>query len=138
MYTVCRGARMAGLGLMAAVGVAVTVWAQTPERDVEAAVADALERYSSALESLDAASVKKVQPSIDLESLKKAFRAMRSLEVTIADLKVLSTDAAIVRVSCRVTQTLIPKAGSKQTTAVTRVVRLRRQDAAFVIDAFER
>jgi hypothetical protein len=37
-------------------------------------------------------------------------------------------------VSCRVTQAFTPKAGSKQNTTVTRVMRLRRQDAAWVID----
>jgi flavin-binding protein dodecin len=108
------------------------------DRSIEAAVSEALERYSTALESLDASSVKKIQPSIDVESLKKAFGQMRTLEVTIADLKVLSTDAAIVRVSCKVTQTLTPKVGSKQTTTVNRVVRLKRVDTGLVIDAFER
>jgi hypothetical protein len=63
---------------------------------------------------------------------------MRALEVTIADLKVLSADNVAVRVSCKVTQTLTPKAGSKHTTTVTRVVRLKRVDAGLVIDAFER
>ena len=108
------------------------------DRNLEAAVAAALERYSSALESLDADSVKKIQPAIDVEALKKAFRDMRSLEVTIGDLKILSNDAAVVRVSCKVTQTLTPKAGTKHTSAITRVVRLKRQDAGLVIDAFER
>jgi hypothetical protein len=41
-------------------------------------------------------------------------------------------------VSCRVTQTLTPKAGGKQTSAVTRVLRLRRQEAVWLIDGFER
>lgn len=108
------------------------------DRGLEAAVTAALERYSSALESLDAASVKKVQPAIDVEALKKAFRDMRSLEVSIAELKILSNDAAVVRVSCKVTQTLTPKAGTKHTSAITRVVRLKRQDTVLVIDAFER
>ncbi len=53
-------------------------------------------------------------------------------------IKVLSTDATTARVSCRVTQTFIPKAGSKQNSAVTRVMRLRRQDTGWVIDGFER
>jgi hypothetical protein len=41
-------------------------------------------------------------------------------------------------VSCRVTQTLTPKVGSKRTTTVTRVMRLRRDADAWVIDSFER
>jgi hypothetical protein len=120
------------------IGVAAGVGSVTQDRAVEAAVSTALERYSTALESLDAESVKKVQPAIDVESLKKAFREMRALDVTIADLKVLSSDAAVVRVSCKVTQTLTPRAGSKQTTAVNRVVRLKKHEDGFVIDAFER
>jgi hypothetical protein len=63
---------------------------------------------------------------------------MRELKVTIGDVRVLSTDRATARVSCRVTQTLTPKAGSKQTTTVTRVMRLRREADSWVIDAFER
>ena len=70
--------------------------------------------------------------------MKKAFKEMRALEVTIDNVKVLSVDPALARVSCRVSQTLTPKAGSKQTTAVTRVLRLRRAQTAWVIDAFER
>jgi hypothetical protein len=58
--------------------------------------------------------------------------------VTIDNVKLLSVDPAVVRVSCRVSQTLTPKAGSRQTTAVTRVLRLRRGESSWVIDAFER
>ena len=50
----------------------------------------------------------------------------------------LSTGGGAASVSCRVKQTLTPKAGSKQTTAVTRVMRLRREADSWVIDAFER
>jgi hypothetical protein len=118
--------------------------AQKPEpqpaadRTVESAAREALQRYSTALESLDADAVKKIQPSIDVETLKRAFREMRTLEVSIENVRVLSTEGAIVRVSCRVTQTLTPKAGSKQTTAVTRVMRLRRGEGSWVIEGFER
>jgi hypothetical protein len=105
---------------------------------IESAVRDALQRYSAALGSLDATAVKKVQPSIDVESLKKAFKDMRSLEVGIDDVKVLSADGTSARVSCKVTQTLTPKGGTKQTAAVTRVIRMRSQDAGWVIDSFER
>ena len=63
---------------------------------------------------------------------------MRELKVAIDAVRVLSTDGATARVSCRVTQTLTPKVGSKQTTAVTRVMRLRRDANAWIIDGFER
>ncbi len=109
--------------------------AQSP---IEIAARDALQQYSSALESLDADQVRKIQPSVDTEGLKRAFREMRELKVTIDNVKVLSTEGALARVSCRVTQTLTPRAGAKQTSAVTRVLRLRRQEAAWVIDGFER
>lgn len=122
----------------ACVCVATGAAAAQPAEKVDADARDLLQQYSAALESLDANAVKKLQPSIDADSLKKAFREMRTLDVTIDTIKVLSVDGALARVSCRVTQTLTPKAGSKQTTAVTRVLRLRRQQSAWVIDAFER
>lgn len=134
----------ASLLLAAACLTAATVFigprlqAQAPPPALEAAVKEALQQYSTALESLDADAVKKVQPSIDVVSLKKAFGDMKTLEVEIDTIKVLTSEAAAARVSCRVTQVLTPKAGSKRTTAVTRVMRLRRQDAGWVIDAFER
>lgn len=118
-------------------GIASFASAQSADR-MEADARELLQQYSAALESLDAEAVKKLQPSMDVESLKKAFREMRELDVTIDNIKVLSVDAALARVSCRVSQTLTPKAGSKQTTAVTRVLRLRRVQTAWVIDAFER
>ena len=111
---------------------------QAAERPADAGVRELLQQYSTALESLDAEAVKKVQPAIDLGSLKKAFEEMRALDVDIEDVKVLSGDARVARVSCRVTQTLTPKAGSKRTTTVTRVIRMRRADEGWVIDAFER
>lgn len=127
----------AALAAAAAIFVATAAVAQSAEK-VEADARDLLQQYAAALESLDANAVKKLQPSIDAEGLKKAFKEMRELDVTIDTIKVLSVDATLARVSCRVSQTLTPKAGSKQTTAVTRVLRLRRVQAAWVIDAFER
>jgi hypothetical protein len=104
----------------------------------EPGIRDTLQRYSAALESLDATAVKKVQPSIPTDNLAKAFKDMRELKVTIDEVRVLSADGNAARVSCRVTQTLTPRVGSKQTTAVTRVMRLRRDVAIWVIDGFER
>jgi hypothetical protein len=109
-----------------------------PQSPLEAAIRDALQQYSAALESLDADQVKKIHPSVDGEGLKRAFREMRELKVSIDTIKLLSSDSATARVSCRVMQTLTPRAGSKQNTNVTRVMCLRRQDAAWVIDGFER
>jgi hypothetical protein len=119
----------------------VLVAAGTPQSEAfaaETAVRDTLQRYSAALESLDANAVKKVQPSIPVESLAKAFKDMRELKVAIDAVRVLSIDRGTARVSCRVTQTLTPRAGSKQTSAVTRVMRLRHNEDAWVIDGFER
>jgi hypothetical protein len=104
----------------------------------EPGIREVLQRYSAALESLDADAVKKVQPSIPADNLAKAFKDMRELKVTIDEVRLLSADATTARVSCRVKQALTPKAGSKQTTAVTRVMRLRREADSWVIDAFER
>jgi hypothetical protein len=124
------------LALMLLYG-APTVSGQADNK-IEAELRDVLQQYSLALESLDADAVKKLQPSMDLETLKKAFREMRALDVTIDNVKVLSVDAVLARISCRVSQTLTPKAGSKQTTTVNRVLRLRKGQASWVIDAFER
>ena len=110
----------------------------TVEGSIEPAVRGVLQQYATALQSLDADAVKKVQPSIDVEGLKRAFREMRSLDVDIDNIRVLSSDQGSARISCRVAQTLTPKAGSRQTTTVTRVLRLRRQDGAWVIQSFER
>jgi hypothetical protein len=104
----------------------------------ETGVREALVRYSTAFESLDVNAVKKIQPSVPVESLAKAFKDMRELKVAIDEVRVLSVDGTAARVSCKVTQTLTPKVGSKQTTAVTRVMRLRRNADAWVIDGFER
>ena len=112
--------------------------AQEQAAATEAGVRDALQKYSAALQSLDANAVKKVQPSVPVEILAKAFMDMRELKVEIDAVRVLSMEATTARVSCRVTQTLTPKAGSKKTTAVTRVMRLRREADAWVIDRFER
>jgi hypothetical protein len=115
-----------------------TGWAQAQPEAAEAAVRDTLEKYSAALESLDVNAVKKVQPSIPADNLARAFRDMRELKVVIDEVRVLSIEGAKARVSCRVTQTLTPKAGSKQTTAVTRVMRLQRAANSWVIVGFER
>ena len=104
----------------------------------ETGVRDALQRYSAALESMDVDAVKKVQPSVPTEILAKAFKDMRELKVAIDAVRVLSSDGTTARVSCKVTQTLTPKVGSKQTTAVTRVMRLKRSADVWVIDGFER
>jgi len=113
----------------------------SPQGQIAAAepgVKDLLQRYSAALESLDVNAVKKVQPTISADNLAKAFKEMRELKVMIDSVKVLSAEGTNARVSCRVTQTLIPKVGSKQTTAVTRVMRLKREAESWVIDGFER
>lgn len=112
--------------------------AQAQAAAAESGVRDALQRYSAALESLDVNAVKKVQPSIPTDSLAKAFKDMRELKVNIDDVRVISADATTARVSCRVTQTLTPRVGSRRTTAVTRVMRLRRDADTWVIDGFER
>jgi hypothetical protein len=129
-------ATLCGLGQWTAMFAAGLPQAQTTAG--ETGVREALQRYSAALESLDANAVKKVQPSIPVDNLAKAFKEMRELKVTIDTVRMLSIDGGAARVSCRVTQTLTPKAGAKQTTAVTRVMRLRRDGETWVIDAFER
>ena len=78
---------------------------------MDAAVREALQQYSAALESLDADQVKKIHPSVDARALKRAFKEMRELKVTDRHIKVLSSDGATARVSCRVTQAFIATSG---------------------------
>jgi hypothetical protein len=134
---------VAALAFGVALGPAARAAGQQPpgaaaEKPLDSGLREALQQYATALESLDAEAVKKIQPSIDVEGLKRAFREMRALDVDIDNIRLLSSDASSARVSCRVEQTLTPKAGSRQTTTVTRVLRLRRQDAGWIIQAFER
>lgn len=123
---------------IAAYGAVLPAAPMTQSEAAEIAVRDTLQRYSAALESRNADAVKKVHPSIPAESLSRAFKDMRELKVVIDSVRILSVDGTTARVSCRVTQTLTPKAGTKQTSEVTRVVRLKRQDQVWVIETFER
>lgn len=137
------GALLVAAALVFVVASAINAPAQVAPQQagspqVEVSIRDLLRQYSTALEHLDADGVKKVQPSIEIENLRKAFREMRALNVAIEEIRVLATDGTTARVSCRVTQTLTPKAGTKQTTAVTRVMRLRRQVGSWSIESFER
>ncbi len=137
------GTRHRWLAIVVAMAIGVVVAAaQTPAvnggRPVDAALRDALTQYATAFRDLDAAAVKRVQPSANVSSLQSAFNEMRALEVSIDEIALLSEDQTATRVSCRVRQTLTPKAGSRKTIEVVRVVRLRRQNTGWVIDAFER
>jgi hypothetical protein len=107
---------------------------------LEGAAKETLQKYAAAFESLDAEQVKKVHPSVDAPALQGAFNDMRALQVTIDDVRVLSSDGATMRVSCKIAQTLTKKIGrgKEATPPVTRVFRLRKQEASWVIDGFER
>ncbi len=111
--------------------------AQSPQ--LEAAVTAALQQYAAAYESMDAENVKKIWPTVDADSLKRAFGDMRSLKVSIDTVRILEVAGATARVSFRVTQEVTFKAGAKpKPITVIRVARLRRQEAVWVIDGFER
>jgi len=111
---------------------------QPHTQPVEIGVREMLQRYSQALESRDAEAVKRIQPSIPVESLARAFRDMRELKIAIDAARVLSVKGSTARVSFRVTQTVTPKVGAAQTTTVTRVMQVRRDGGVWVIDGFER
>lgn len=133
-------AHLAGAMVPAVAQQAVPAPAAAPqaEKPIDPGLRDVLQQYAAALESLDGDAVKKVQPSIDVEGLKRAFREMRALDVDIDNIRLLSGDQNTARVSCRVKQTLTPKAGSRQSSEVTRVLLLRRQDGTWIIQGFER
>ena len=101
-------------------------------------IKEALQQYASAYESLDAEQVKKIWPAVDVEGLRRAFRDMRELKLSIDSVRILSIDGSSARVSGRVVQTMVPKAGNKDVSTVTRVFRLRKQEAVWLIEGFER
>jgi hypothetical protein len=134
------GRRNWWLSLAGVLTITVAAAGQAPSsgRPVDPALRETLSQYASAFRSLDAAAVKRVQPSANIASLQSAFNEMRSLDVDIDEITMLSEDSTATRISCRVRQTLTPKAGSRKSIEVVRVVRLRKQNTAWVIDAFER
>jgi hypothetical protein len=134
-----RGSRNLWLSIAGLLAIEMSPAAQQGSlRPVDTGLRDTLTQYASAFQSLDAAAVKRVQPSANIASLQSAFNEMRALEVSIDEIAVLSEDNTATRVSCRVRQTLTPKAGSRKSIDVVRVVRLRKQNNGWVIDAFER
>jgi hypothetical protein len=132
------GLALAALSAVSQITLQIVLAQGAPAQVLDPDIQRLLEQYAMAFESLDADAVKKVQPTIEVENLRRAFGQMRALEVKIDAVKVLSLEGAAARVSGRVTQTLTPRAGSRQTTSVTRVMRLRRVEGAWVIDSFER
>jgi hypothetical protein len=133
------GRRNWWLSVAGVLAITAAAAGQAPSgRTIDPALRDTLTQYASAFRSLDAAAVKRVQPSANVASLQSAFNEMRALDVAIDEITVLSEDSTATRVSCRVRQTLTPKAGSRKSIEVVRVVRLRKQNTGWVIDAFER
>ena len=59
-----------------------------------APVKETLQQYSARMESLDADQVKKIYPTVDVEGLRRAFRDMRELKVSIDAVRVLSIDGS--------------------------------------------
>jgi ribosomal protein S12 methylthiotransferase accessory factor YcaO len=110
----------------------------SPQTAIEGPISEALQRYAAAMESRDADQVRKTYPTVDVDGLRRAFRDTRELKVSIDNVRVLSIEGAVARVSCRVVQAFTPKAGAKVNSTVTRVFRLRRQEAVWLIDAWER
>src|SRR5437867_2149704 len=94
------GVALCGSALALIVVGAAAASPQAQSAGTDDAVRSTLQRYSAALASLDAAAVKKVQPSIPIETLAKAFKDMRELKVVIDEVRVLSTEASTARVSC--------------------------------------
>src|SRR5437762_11100285 len=136
--TVNALARGVVVAMMVLASAVATGTAQAQASAAETAIRQMLQRYASALGSLDASAVKKVQPSIQVESLAKTFKDMRDLKVVIDEVRVASIDGTVARVSCRVQQTFTPKVGTRAKTTVNRVIRLRRDADSWVIDGFER
>jgi len=87
-----------------------------PDRasDTTVAVENALDRYRLAFNTLDAAALKSVWPTVDARALARAFGQLRSQEITFADCQMTpnSTDSH-VGVTCRGSIRFVPRIGRR-------------------------
>jgi hypothetical protein len=107
-----------------------------PPVDEAAAVRSVIGRYVRAWESLDAAAVQAVQPKVDVQALRRAFRGFRTLQMTMSDCDVRVQGDAATAV-CRRSQRIVPEVG-RQLTDNSRVrFRFHRAGGGWVIDGID-
>jgi serine/threonine protein kinase len=103
--------------------------AESSPVSAEDQVRGVLDDYRQAYESLDAAAVRRVQPSLtdgQVEELRRAFEQYDAYRITITDIKLnLAGDKATV--SCRVARRLDPKAGRSQSDTRPTVFHLEKR-----------
>ena len=114
-----------------------------PARDARAndvaMIQDTLRRYADAYGNRDVAAVRKVLPSLNaqqLRSLEKDFSDYRSYSVEIADQRI-SVDRDTAVANCQVTRSFVTRSGVAGGHTVATTFRLRKVDAAWVIDRLE-
>ena len=104
-----------------------------------AMIQDALRRYADAYGNRDVAAVRKLLPSLNaqqLRSLEKDFSDYRSYSVEIADQRI-SVDHETAIANCQVTRSFVTKSGVAGGHTVATTFRLRKVDAAWVIERLE-
>jgi serine/threonine protein kinase len=101
----------------------------------DVAVHGVLDAYRQAYESLDAAAVRRVQPTLtdsQVSELRRAFEQYNAYAITITDIKLnLAGDKATV--TSRVARRLDPKAGRSQSDTRATVFHLEKRGGAWVI-----
>jgi hypothetical protein len=104
-----------------------------------AMIQDTLRRYADAYGNRDVAAVRKVLPSLSaqqLRSLEKDFSDYRSYTVEIADPRIsIDHDTAVA--NSQVTRSFVTKSGVAGGHTVATTFRLRKVDAAWVIERLE-
>ena len=107
-----------------------------PAADDPALIRDALQRYRRAYNALDARLAHAVYPGVDEAALTHAFEGLRSqsLEFEACSVDALAESARAV---CRGSARYVPKIGSREPRAETRVwtFKLRKNDGDWTIES---
>ena len=100
--------------------------ARTPVRMV-------IETYAEAYSRLDAASVKRVFPSINERALSQSFSGMKSMLVHVLDEQFQSLTDSEAIVTCTWDVNFVPKVGVQQHDARKITIRLQKANNAWVV-----
>jgi tetratricopeptide (TPR) repeat protein len=103
-----------------------------PSPSAEEQVGRVLEEYEAAYERLDTAAVNRLHPSVSREQWARMFGDYRSLSMTIANPRIsISGDSAVV--TCTITTSIRPRAGTPQQFTTQTTFRLQKQGDSWVI-----
>ena len=98
----------------------------------EPAILATIAAYASAYTRLDAASVKRLYPSVNEQELRRAFSDLKSQQVSIQGQRiVVNSDKATV--TCVQVTSLVPKAGISHSDSRQTVFQLEKLNGAWII-----